>query len=247
MFSQQELEARVAQANKQFVSGEEVLNAPPDPNAKSPEVAQIGSGKKVQPWVPIDLYQHNQRKATAMNRKEFPKGSRALVMAATKAIIEGEGGKGGLALAKKRAQGDSESYLASGDKERAEIAARQYMEEKFLPAVEMVIEYTSPDELLNCKEALAAFDELAAGPGSMSGYTAAYVRQAYEKLLGQKRGGSDPTVTEEMRRIRALVGSDEIRTAIGLAQRLKKQIDNGEHQASPEDYAVIGRVVAYAN
>lgn len=247
MFSQKELEARVARANNQFVTGEEVLNAPPDPNATSPEAVKLGSGDKVQPWVPIDIYRHNQRKATAMNRKEFPKGSRALVMAIVKTIIEGEGGKGGLALARKRAEGDSESYLASGDRQRAEIAARQYMEEKLLPAIELVIEYTSPDELLNCKEALAALDSMAVGPGSMSGYTAAYVREAYGNLLGQKRGESDPTVVEAMRRIRALSANDEIRTAIGMAQRLKQQIDNGEHQASPEDYAVIGRVVSYAN
>ena len=121
------------------------------------------------------------------------------------------------------------------------------MEEKFIPAVEIVIDYGSPDELLNCKEALKAFDKMALGVGSMSGYTAAYIRQAYKDQLGQKRGGSDPTVAAEMRRIKQLVGDDQIRTAIGIATKLKKKIDDGEAMAEPEDYAVLGRIVAYAN
>ena len=167
-----------------------------------------------------------------------------LVKALTKELIDG---RAGLATARRRAENDSESLRASGYKDRAELAKQQYMEEKFIPAVEVIIEYTSPDELLNCKEALSAFDKMALGVGSMSGYTASYVRQAYGNQLGQMRGGSDPRVVEDMRRIRALVDRDEIRTAIGIAQRLKRQIDNGEHQAGPEDYAVIGRIVAYAN
>lgn len=197
-----------------------------------------------QQWVPIDLYAHKQRKQLDNSRKEFPKGSRAIVAAITKELIEGPAG---LAADKKRAEDDCDSLKASGYKDRAEIMKQQYMEEKLLPAIETVIEYSSPDELLNCKEALAALDKMALGVGSMSGYTAAYVREAYGDQLGQKQGESDPTVESEMRRIRSLVDADQVRTAIGIAQKLKRQIDDGEHQASPEDYAVIGRVVSYAN
>ena len=50
-----------------------------------------------------------------------------------------------------------------------------------------------------------------------------------------------------MRRIRQLVGDDQIRTAIGIATKLKKKIDDGEAMAEAEDYAVLGRIVAYAN
>jgi hypothetical protein len=120
------------------------------------------------------------------------------------------------------------------------------MQEKFLPAVEAVINYASPDELLNCREALSALDKMAIGVGSMKGYTASYVRQAYGNALGQKEGDSDPTVTEMMRRIKSLVRDDQYRTAIGMAKKLKKQIDDGQHIASAEDYDVIGRMVAYA-
>ena len=198
-------------------------------------------------WAPIDLYRNNQRKRVANSRKEFPKGSRAIVKAITESVINGDGGTGGLSCAKKKAEDDIEVLKTQGYKDRASIRQNQYMEEKFLPAVEVVVNYTSPDELLNCKEALSALDKMALGVGSMSGYTAAYVRQAYGDQLGQTRGRSDPNVIDEMRRIKMLVADDQIRTAIGMAQKLKKKIDDGEAMAEPEDYAVLGRIVAYAN
>lgn len=238
MFDQEELAARIAAANEMFVSGEDSQEAPP----------QIGEDQKdvqVAPeWRPIDIYQHHQRKQIANAKKEFPKGSRALVMATTERVINGNGG---LAVFRKKAEDDSDSLKDNGYKDRAELVRQQYMEERFLPAVEIVVNNTSPDEVLNCKAALSALDKMALGVGSMSGYTASYIRQAYADQLGMKRGGSDPTVVSEMRRIKLLVADDQIRTAIGLATKLKKQIDDGEHMAEPEDYAVLGRIVAYAN
>ena len=61
------------------------------------------------------------------------------------------------------------------------------------------------------------------------------------------RGGCDPAVAEGIRRIKQLVGEDQMRTAIGMAQRLKTKVDNGEAMAEPEDYAILGRIVSYAN
>ena len=133
-----------------------------------------------------------------------------------------------------------------GDKARAKMMVQQYMEESFLPAVEAVVNYTSPDELLNCKEALSALDSMAIGDGSMKGYTAAYVRQAYGDQLGQKEGESDPTVVDAVRRIHMLVSDDQYRTAVGLAKKLKKSIDDGQNIASDEDYALLGRIVSYS-
>lgn len=238
MFDKDALAEKISAANDEFVSGEESPEAPP-------RTEFAGSEVRVAPeWQPIDLYRHNQRKQMANAKKEFPKGSRAFVAAATESVING---RGGLAHARKKAEDDSESLKANGYKDRAELMKQQYMEEKFLPAIEIVVNSTSPDELLNNKEALAAFDKMALGTGSMSGYTAAYIRQAYKDALGQMRGNTDPTVASEMKRIKALVANDQIRTAIGIATKLKRQIDNGEHMAEPEDYAVLGRIVAYAN
>ena len=247
MFDNEALAKHIMQVTDQYVSGEEVPNAPPDPNAKPVERKDIGSGKDVEPqWIPIDLYQHGQRKQYDESRKSRPKGSPAVVKAVVMSIISGNGGEG-LGRAYKRYKGDIDEMLARGEKERAALLQQQYMQERFLPAIEAAIEYASPDELLNCKEALAELDKLAMGVGKMSGYTAAYVRQAYEKLLGQKQGSSDPTVDSEIRRIRNLVDADQMRTAIGMATKLKQQIDNGEHAASDEDYALLGRMVSYAN
>lgn len=241
MINEDALKARIAAANQEYITEEDSPAAPPPPQGDSKtEIAPID-------WQPIDLYRHHQIKKMNNAKKEFPKGSRAIVKYATESVINGGDGREGLAHAKKRAEDDSELLKAQGYKDRAEIMKNQYMEEKFLPAVEVVVNCSSPDELLNCKEALSAFDKMALGVGSMSGYTAAYIRQAYGPVLGQKRGGNDEAVENEMRRIRALVAQDQMRAAVGVAQKLKQKIDNGERQASPEDYAVLGRMVAYAN
>ena len=210
------------------------------------EAASNESGQS-EGWQPIDLYRNNRRKRMENTRKEYPRGSRALVKAITETVINGGNGSEGLAHAKKRAEGDSDILKAQGYKDRASIRLNQYMEDHFLPAVEVIIDYSSPDELLNCKEALKALDDMALGVGSMSGYTASYVRQAYGNVLGQTRGKADLNAIDEMRRIRALVASDQIRTAIGAAQKLKRKVDDGETSIEPEDYAVLGRIVAYAN
>ena len=87
------------------------------------------------------------------------------------------------------------------------------------------------------------FDAYPSGTRATEAYF--YQAECYN-ALGQKEGDSDPTVTEMMRRIKSLVRDDQYRTAIGMAKKLKKQIDDGQHIASDEDYDVIGRMVAYA-
>lgn len=242
MFTKEDIENHIRQVTDAYTNGEEVPNAPPNPDAKPVETKDIGTGKDVMPWIPIDIYQHGQRKLYDESQKRRPKGSSAVVMAATKAIIDGA-----LSRKYKQYKSDIESLMSKGDRQRAQLLQSQYMQEEFLPAVEAVINYSSPDELVNCKEALSALDDLAMGVGRMSGYTASYVRKAYEQAMGQKQGESDPAVVAEIRRIRGLVDDDQMRTAIGLATRLKSQIDKGEHLASDDDYALLGRMVAYAN
>lgn len=199
---------------------------------------------------PADLYKANTDTRRAESKKVRPNGSSTLVRAVTRAVVDGDGAEG-LAHAHKRARDDSDIYKRRGEHDRAEIAKQQYMEEHFLPAVETVISYTSPDELLNCKEALSALDKYVFGTGDSTGYTAAYIRSAYGDLLGKdldgRFGQSDPVVVDTVRRIRCLANRDDIRTAVGLAKNIKKQIDNGEHLASDDDYALIGRLVAYVS
>lgn len=200
----------------------------------------------------VDMYQQDVNDMRTEQKKTRPRGSSPIVLAATKAAISGDGvPAAGLAQAYKRAKEDRDVLKAKGEPGRADLVVNQYMEEHFLPAVETIIRFSSPDELLNCKPALSALDKLALGTGSMVGYTASYVRSAYGDLLGtdldSRFGQSDPAVRESVHRIKALSASDKIRSAIGVAKQIKKQIDNGERMASEDDYEVIARVVAFAN
>lgn len=220
---------------------------------KAAERAQAEAAKQPveEPYVPVDIYQRNYNARWDEANKKRPKGSSMLVKAVTQSIINGAVPGDGLAAAYKRAEDDSDSLKERGEIERADIARRQYMDEKFIPAVEAVVNYTSPDEVLNCKEALSALDEYALGVGAQKGYTAAYIRSAYGDLLGQDLNGnldrSDDAVRQAVCKIERLAENDEIRTAIGIANQIKKQIDNGEHIADDNDYALIGRVAAFGN
>lgn len=201
-------------------------------------------------YEPRDIYKERQSVARKESRKRRPNGSATLVKAVTQSIIDGDGAEG-LAHAYQRAKNDGELYERRGEKERVSIAKRQYMEEHFLPAVETIIRYSSPDELLNCKEALSALDKYVFSAGRAKGYTAAYIRSAYKDLLGQdldnRFGESDTVVSDAVRRISLLASQDELRTAVGIAKQIKRQIDDGECMASDEDYSLIGRVAAYGD
>lgn len=199
---------------------------------------------------PVDIYKRDADARYEESKKKRPNGSSSIVKAVVKSVIDGDGVPGaGLASAHKRAEDDSDSLKARGERDRAEIVKKQYMEERFIPAIEVVIRYSSPDELLNCKDALDALDKYAMGLGATSGYTASYVKQAYGSLLGQDLNGdtdrSDPYVRERVCMIRMLAGRDDIRSAVGLAKQLKEQIDKGLHIATDDDYDLIGRVANF--
>ena len=127
----------------------------------------------------VDIYQQDVNKMRDESKKRRPRGSSPIVLAATKAAISGDGvPANGLAQAFKRAKETVMALKVKGEPRRANLASKQYMEERFLPAVETIVRFSSPDELLNCKEALRALDKYAMGAGSMSGYTASYIRSA---------------------------------------------------------------------
>ena len=193
---------------------------------------------------PVDIYQRDQKRIRDVNSKTFPKGSSAIVNTAVNAVLDGMGAEG-LVRAYKRAKDDSDSLKERGERGRAELRRKQYMEENFLPAVELVVNSTSPDEVLNSKSALDELDKYVLLEGSGKGYTASYIRQAYGNQLGQKEGRSDDSVRSGVRRINMLLDNGEIRTAFGIANKLKEQIDRGEHIADDVDYEMIGRIVAY--
>ena len=192
----------------------------------------------------IDVYQRNMDRIYGVNQKTFPKGSSAAVNMSTYAVIDGVGAEG-LAKAFKRVKDDISALKSKGERGRAETVRQQYMTENFLPAVEIVVNSTSPDEVLNSEQALKELDKYALLEGSGKGYTATYIRQAYGNQLGQKEGRSDASVRSDVMRINTLLDDGQVRAAVGVASRLKDKIDRGEAMADDIDYDLIGRVVSF--
>lgn len=193
---------------------------------------------------PIDIYQRDIERADAVRRKSYPRGSSKAVDMSVYAVIDGVGAEG-LAKAYKRAQDDIDVLKDQGERGRAQIRRQQYMQEDFLPAVEIVVNSTSPDEVLASKKALNELDKYALLEGSGKGYTATYIRQAYGNLLGQVSGRDDPDTRDAIMRINSLLDNGQVRTAVGIANRIKDKIDRGENQADDASYELISRVVSF--
>lgn len=183
---------------------------------------------------PVDFYDQNRIKMKEEFGKSYPRGASTLTNEIAKETLTE------LAKAKKRAESDADYWEARGDKDRAKMVKDQYMEEKFLPAVEMVVIASTPDDVLNAKNILKEFDKqtFEYGPG----YTASYIRTAYGDQLGNATNASDGYVRDMISRIKWLAASDQIRAAYGVARKLKEEIDKGEHTASDDDYEIITRV-----
>lgn len=182
----------------------------------------------------VDIYQQNVNKRKDFVDKPKAHGATTLLSEAAAEVLPE------LAHAHKRAEVDSDFYRERGEEDRAQMVKDQYIEEKFLPAVEMLIIASTPDEVLNARDILKQFDELSMEYGP--GYTESYIRTAYSDQLGNATTGSDGYVKSQVQRLSYLAESDQIRAAYNLARKLKKEIDNGEHISDESDYEVITRV-----
>lgn len=191
-----------------------------------------------------DIYQKKRERIESLNKKKYPHGASKAVNMSTCAVINGVGAEG-LAKAYHEAKADIDALKERGERGRADLMRQQYMAEDFLPAVEIVVNSTSPDEVLNSKKALEELDKYALLEGSGKGYTATYIRQAYGNQLGQKEGRSDDSVRSGVMRINRLLDDGEVRTAVGIANDLKDKIEKGEAQADDVDYELIGRIVSF--
>ena len=182
----------------------------------------------------VDIYQQNVNKRNDFVDKPKTHGATTLLNeTATEVLAD-------LGRAQKRAAVDSDYYRERGEDDRAQMVKDQYIEEKFLPAVEMLVIASTPDEVLNARDVLSKFDELSMEYGP--GYTESYIRTAYGDQLGNASYQSDGYVRGQMERLAYLSASDQIRAAYNLANKLKREIDNGEHVSSDDDYEVISRV-----
>lgn len=220
-----ELDQRIKSANNQMIGDEPGI-----------EVMQQQVEEEVPLQQPVDLYDQNRIKMREEAKKVYPRGASTLTKKiAEEALTE-------LAHAHRETEDKSDYWKERGDKEKAQMVKDQYMEEKFLPAVEMVVIASTPDEVLNAKDILKAFDEqtFEYGPG----YTASYIRTAYAEQLGNATNGSDGYVKDIVERVKFLASDGQIRSAYGLAKKAKDEIDNGSHQADDADYEIISRVVS---
>lgn len=222
MMDKDELMKRVNIANDEFLSDEE-------PGQVSP------------PPIPVDMYQQGQDLALQVARKDYPRGSNPLVHATVRDVINGNGSTS-LQKEYSIAKEEYDKLRQQGSFARAEVIANQYNQERLIPAIELVVNMTSPDELLNSRQALASLDSYVIGVGEKTGYTGSYVRTAYRDLLGQRESSSDPVVQRVVEQIHGLCDTDQIRSAQGVARRIKEKIDKGENIASEGDYQLISRL-----
>jgi len=207
--------------------------------------AQDNAKPEELPPEPVDIYQRNQDRIYDVSQKSYPKGSSQAVNMATTAVIDGVGAEG-LAKAYKRAQDDVDALKDQGERGRAEIRRQQYMQEYFLPAVEIVVNSTSPDLVLSNEKALQELDKYVLLEGSGKGYTATYIRQAYGNQLGQQQTNhSDSNVQSGVMRINALLDEGRVREALGIANDLLDKIKRGEAMADDVDADLLGRITSF--
>lgn len=228
-----DLLTNIQAANKMVITDEEIVE---DDHLKP----IAGPQKNI---APKDLYAERQKIGREYEKKQFPRGARAEVLTTVQAVINGIG-TSSLSRSYEYAKDNSEVLDEMGDHRRAQMTRNQYMQERFLPAVEIVVNFTSPDELLNSKQSLKELDKYALGTGSMSGYTEAYIRNAYGDSLGRVEQASSPEVTHATERLHGLLDSDQMVTAKGLAKKIKKKIDKGETISSEADYKFISTVAS---
>lgn len=218
-----ELEKRINAANNMMIGDEPGVESLPQPEEEQTPLP-----------TPVDYYQQNIDKRQNIMTKPVLRGASTLTKKIAKEVLED------LVKFKRRADADVEYWKNLGDKERPQMVRDQYIEDHFLPSVEMLIMSTTPDEVLNAKDILKEFDDLSMQYGP--GYTASYIRTAYGDQLGNASAASDGYVVDAVERIRGLAANNQIRAAYGMAKKLKDDIDKGEHTASDEDYELITRV-----
>lgn len=186
---------------------------------------------------PTDLLQQSRD-----DRREYkPRGSRG---AKPKMQLDLSAINDQLLYAYKKAKDDSDYYTDIGNRQYANMVRQQYMEDYFLPAVDALIKMNGMGAVQTNKELLRKLNALTLLEGTNgNGYTETFISSMYAPE-GQVEA-SDAQVQDAIREITYLCENDQIRSAVGKANGIKKQIDAGENVATDEDYKVIQRVALY--
>lgn len=215
MMTPEELDKRIAAANKEFLLDDDSQQA-------------------------TDYYKQSVSDIENELGRKKPNGARA------KMIIEGRYIMDGLAFEYQRAKHAREQALERGDNKVADLLMTQYMQDKFLPAIEALVRLNSAYELLNSSKMLEELDKRAIVPSNQnaSGYAKAFISSLYQDELQNPTPPaiSDSTVRNCVRDIAILVSNGSIRTAVGKAEKMLKKIDAGRQIATDDDYLILQKV-----
>lgn len=215
-----------------FDSTDTALNTPSEPSNSPVEPSENGNSISYR-----DLWEEGRRERLNASQKQYPRGASPKVKIALMTLVEN------VAPVHAKAKAESEYLAKVGDKTRAKMARDGYMEETFLPALESLVNIYGVDAVINSKDVLGKLDELVLiDGGSGSGYSESFIRTLHSSERGIAPAVSDGVVENSVRDIRRLVERDEIRSAIGLAKRIRDQIERGQHSASEEDWELISTV-----
>lgn len=187
---------------------------------------------------PTDLLQ-NSRKSRREVEPRGSRGARPKMQMDMSAITDT-----GIQYHYKKTKDDSDYYNSIGNKQYARMLKQQYMEDYFLPAVDAMVKLNGLGAMQSNPEVLRQLDELTLLEGNGgSGYTQAYLANLYVPEGQLER--SDKQVEQAVRDIMRLCESDQIRSAVGKANDMKRRIDAGENIATDEDYEIVQRVALY--
>lgn len=224
--NEQELDERIARANNVMV------------NQVEEPTETITETEQVQVAEPTDLLQQ-QRDQWRETEARSSRGAKPKMKLDVSMIEDID-----LQGAYKKAKDDSDYYTSIGNKQYASMIKQQYMQDKFLPVVDAMVKLNGMGAVQANQDILRQLDQLTLLDGTRgNGYTEMLVRSLYRPEEQVER--SDGQVRDAVKSIRMLCETDQIRSAVGRANDIKRRIDAGENVASQDDYEVIQRVALY--
>lgn len=187
-----------------------------------------------------DIFQEESNRQYENSKIKKPKGAPSRLNAVVKDLVE----KAKPDFAK--ANDEIEQLKKRGEADKVKTVSNQYMQQTALPLVQSLVDEHGVEAVLNSDKALEQLDSIMiTGNGTGKGYTQSYLKQMYKGNRGAENAQSDAEVTSAIRQITDMSNKNDIRSAVGLAQKMKQRIDNGELSATDDDYQTIQRVALY--
>lgn len=194
-----------------------------------------GKEQETAPASPRDYY--DEYGELYSQRRDSGHGARA------KVAIDAEVVLNSLPALYKAAKHESDRLVAQGEKGYAKMVRDQYMNEKFMPAIEALIRTNSVDSVMNATTILDMLDKYALiDGGSAKGFTRSFVRSLYGTEVGDSEPFSDSQTRECVAELKRLAADGNIRAAIGKATKVLKKIDSGDQSANSDDYELIQKI-----